>query len=81
MSAHATREAFELWLEDNKDDLLDQLSQRPRSVKLWASDFARAVKSATLEMGDDPGRAGVFADVDEEMGLHDPEAEVEDEEW
>jgi hypothetical protein len=75
----ATRESFLRWLEVNQDDLIDQISQKPRSIKLWASDFARAVKSATVEMGMDRGHAGIFADEDEEIGLHDPEAEDDEE--
>ena len=74
----ADRDAFLRWLDANQDDLIDQISQKPRSIKLWASDFARAVKSATVEMGMDRGHAGIFADADEEMGLHDPEAEDEE---
>jgi hypothetical protein len=94
---------FRLWLAEHEEDLFDQLSQRPRSVKLWASDYARALRAAvaelpdggmklwvtefakalratTEEMGEDVGFAGVFSDTGDEMGLHDPEADDE-EEW
>jgi hypothetical protein len=73
----ADRGAFIAWL--NREGVLDQISQRPRSIKLWASDFARAMKSAGAEMGEDRGHAGVFADSEEAMGLHDPESEDEEE--
>jgi hypothetical protein len=75
----ADRAAFLRWLDNNQEDLLDAINQRPRSIKLWVADYARAMKSATVEMGMDRGHAGVFSDSEEEMGLHDPEAEDEEE--
>jgi hypothetical protein len=77
----ADRAAFLRWLETNQDDFIDAISQRPRSIKLWVADFAKAMKSATVEMGEDRGHAGIFSDGEEEMGLHDPEAEDEEEGW
>jgi hypothetical protein len=77
----ADRAAFLRWLENNQDDLLDSINQRPRSIKLWVADYARAMKSATVGMGMDRGHAGVFDANEEEMGLHDPEAEDEEESW
>lgn len=74
----ADRAAFLRWLEANQDDFVDSISQKPRSIKLWVADYARAMKSATVEMGMDRGHAGIFSDDEETMGLHDPEAEDED---
>jgi hypothetical protein len=75
----ADRDTFLAWLENHHEDLVDQVSQRPRSIRDWANDYARALRSATAEMGMDPGHAGVFGEPEDEMGLHDPDAE--DEVW
>ena len=76
----ADRDAFLRWLSQNQEDFVDQIDQRPRSIKSWVSDYARAMKSATVEMGDDAGFSGIFGDNQEQMGLHDPEADDE-EDW
>lgn len=76
----ADREAFLYWLETNQDDLVDQLSQRPRPIKSWVADFSKALKTATAEMGADRGHAGIFSDSEEGMGLHDPDDD-EEVEW
>jgi hypothetical protein len=34
-----------------------------------------------LEMGEDPGYGGIFGSQREEMGLFDPEAADEEEDW
>lgn len=77
----ATREAFQRWLERHHEDLLDQISQRPRSIKGWATDYAKAMRSAVAELGEDPGHGGIFSDAEEAMGLLDPESDDDEELW
>ena len=60
-----------------------ELNEPKRFPTLVLDDVLRAIraliKSTTAELGMDAGHACIFGDAEEEMGLHDPEAEDDDE--
>lgn len=73
----ATREDFLRWLAANHNDHVDQISQRPRAMREWVNDYARAMRSSAAELGPDPGYGGIFGGTQDGMGLRDPEGSDE----
>lgn len=56
------REEFEEWFDAHRDDIMDRLDQRPRSLGAWIIAFSKSVALQVQEHGheDDEGIDGAF---------------------
>ena len=56
------REEFEEWFDAQRDDIMDRLDQRPRSLAAWIIAFSKATAAQADDHGheDDEGIDGAF---------------------
>jgi hypothetical protein len=61
-TATLIRDEFEQWLDDHRDEVMDHLDQRPRSLGNWIMAFSKAMAATAEEHGheDDEGIDGAF---------------------
>lgn len=61
-TATLIREEFEEWFDANRDDIMDRLDQRPRSLGNWIIAFAKSVALQSEDHGheDDDGIDSAF---------------------
>jgi len=65
-TATLIREEFEEWFDAHRDDIMDCLDQRPRSLGNWIIAFSKATAMTASEHGheDDEGIDSAFGDAE-----------------